>query len=193
MWCLERKIFIMNKSLSLLLFLVAIGCSPKFTIQTDAPFPGDFDVYKTYKFYNPENMPASNFSFNETTKKVIFDAVADEMKAKGYKSIQDADLIIKIQGGTKSTIEIRNDNRYFPYDNFYGYNRFGRYNNIYDRPRDESKKESNIIIDFIDTKSEKIVWQGVGIGTFGKSEDMDELKVREAIVRIFGEYPYTAP
>ena len=183
----------MNKISAILICMLAIGCSPKFTIQTDAPFPGNFETYRTFKFYNPENMPASNFSFNEATKKTIFDAVADEMKAKGYKSIQDADLMIKIQGGTKSTIEIRSDNRYYPYDNFYNYNRFGRYNNFYDMPRDESKKESNIIIDIIDIKTDKVVWQGVGIGTFGRKEEIDELKVREAIVRIFAEYPYTAP
>jgi hypothetical protein len=87
--------------------MLLIACSPRFQIQTDTPFPGDFDNYQSFKFFNPANMPASNFSFDEGAKKVIYDAVATEMKARGYKSIQAADLMIKIQGGTKSSVEIR--------------------------------------------------------------------------------------
>ena len=183
----------MRKVLSIFLFVLVNGCSPRFQIQTDTPFPGDFNNYHSFKFFNPANMPASNFSFDEEAKKVIYDAVADEMRVRGYKSIQAADLIIKIQGGTKSSVEIRNDNRYYPYDNYYNYNRYGSlYNDPYNRSRDESKKESNIIIDLIDVKTDKVVWQGVGIGSFGKNEAIDELKLREAITAIFAEYPHNA-
>lgn len=138
-------------------------------------------------------MPASNFSFNENDQKIIFDAVGDEMNSRGYKSIQDADIMIKIYGGTKSSIEIQNDNRYYPNGyNSYNYNRYGRYNDYYDRPKDQSKKDSSIIIDIIDIKKDKIIWQGVGVGSFGKNESLTESLLREAISNIFMEYPYTA-
>lgn len=181
----------------ILIFLIPIffiACSPKFKIQSDTPFPGDFKNYHSFKFYNPNNMPASNFSFEEKDRKVIFDAVGDEMKARGYTSIQGADLMIKIQGGTISTIEIQNDNRYYsPYGyNSYNYNPYGRYNDYYDRPRDQSKKEASIIIDIIDIKKGKIVWQGVGVGSLKKNELLTEIKIREAISSIFMEYPHTA-
>ena len=176
-----------------LAILFFVGCSPKFKIQTDTPYPGDFKNYHSFKFYNPENIPASNFAFEERDKKVIFDATADEMKSRGYISRQDADLMIKIQGSTKSTVEIQNDNRYYPNSyNSYNYNQYGRYNDYYDRPRDQSKKESSIIIDIIDIKKDKIIWQGVGIGTLGKNETLTEIKIREAISSIFMKYTYTA-
>ena len=173
-------------------FIVLWSCSPKFKVQTDTPSPGNFQSYYTFKFYNPENMPASNFSFEEKDKKVIFDAVAAEMKAKGYKSIQDADLMIKIQGGTKSTVEIQNDNTFHPYDSYRYYDRYGRYNNYNDRPRDQSSKDTHIIIDIIDTKSDKIVWQGVGMGSVGNKHEFNEIKIRETIASIFAQYPYVA-
>ena len=177
----------------LLAILFIVGCSPKFKIQTDTPYPGDFKNYHSFKFYNPENIPAANFSFEERDKKVIFDATAEEMKSRGYISRQDADLMIKIQGSTKSTIEIQNDNRYYPNSyNSYNYNQYGRYNDYYDRPRDQSKKESSIIIDIIDIKKDKIIWQGVGIGTLKKNETLTEIKIREAISSIFMKYTYTA-
>ena len=85
--------------LIVIIYIVIIAaCSPKFKIQSDTPFPGNFKQYNSFKFYNPNNLAASNFAFEESDKKVIFDAVADEMKLRGYNSIQDADLIIKIQG-----------------------------------------------------------------------------------------------
>lgn len=178
--------------LAILLTIFLFSCSPKFRIQSDTPNPGDFSDYNSYKFYNPANIPASNFSFEESDKKVIFDAIAEEMKRHGYKSIQQADLMIKVQGGTKSTLEIQNDNLY-PYNyNAYNYGRYDNYNNYYDRPRDQSKKETIIIIDIIDVKSDKIVWQGVGIGSLGKNETLTADAIHEAIAGIFMQYPYTA-
>lgn len=183
----------MKKVFVIFVFLAAISCSPKFKIQSDKPFPGDFNSYQTFKFFNPANMPASNFSFDESLEEVIFDAIADEMKARNYASVQDADLMIKVQGGTKGTVEVRNDDRFYPNSNFNYHDRYGRYYDPYDtRPRDESKKESSIIIDIIDIEKDKIVWQGVGIGSFGKHHEIDELQIREAIIAIFAEYPYKA-
>lgn len=173
--------------------LILVGCSPKFKIQTDTPFPGDFEKYKSFKFYNPNNLPGSNFSFEDSDKTVIFDAVGDEMKSRGYISIQEADLMIKIQGGTKSTIEIKNDDRYYPNNyNSYNYNRYGSYDNYSNRPRDESKKETSIIIDIIDINKAKVVWHVVGLGTLGKKEELTEIKIREAITNMFSDYPYRA-
>ena len=176
-----------------MLLVGVAACSPKFKIQTDSPFPGDFDRYNSFKFYNPANMPASNFSFEEQDKKVIFDAVADEMKARGYVSVQDADLMIKIQGGTKSTVEIQNDTwaNNYPYNSYGYYDRYGRYG-PYNQPRDESKKDATIIIDLIDIKNDKIVWQGVGAGSLGRNETLTEIQIRGAIMNIFAEFTHTA-
>lgn len=175
------------------LVLLLVGCSPKFKIQTDTPSPGDFGKYKSFKFYNPNNLPGSNFSFKDSDKTVIFDAVGDEMKSRGYSSIQDADLMIKIQGGTKNTVEIKNDDRYYSNGyNSYNNNRYGNYDNYNNRPRDESKKETSIIIDIIDINIDKVVWHGVGLGTLGKKEELTEIKIREAITSMFAEYPYRA-
>lgn len=174
-----------------MLVLIA-SCSPKFKIQTDTPFPGDFEKYQSFKFFNPNNMPAANFAFEKQDKDVIFDAVGDELSVRGYKSRQDADLMVKIQGGIKSTVEIRNDGRFDPYGyGPYDY-RYGRYGDFYNRPRDESKKEASIIIDIIDIDKDKIVWQGVGIGSLKKNEGLNEIQIREAIASIFTEYPYRA-
>jgi len=181
------------KAIYLITFLFIVSCSPKFKIQTDSPFPGNFESYSSFKFFNPENMPASNFSFEEHDKIIIYQAIADEMKSRGYRSVQDADIMIKIQGGTKSSIEIQNDDRFIndPYS-MYGYDRYGRYNGLDNRQFDESKKDASIIIDLIDIKTNKVVWHGVGAGSLGKNERLTEIQIRETITNIFMEYPHRA-
>jgi hypothetical protein len=178
-----------------LLFIFIISCSPKFVVQTETPTSGNFASYKAFKFFNPANIPVSNFSFNEDDKKTIFDAIAEEMKNRGYASRQEAEIIIKVQGGTSSTSEIRNDNSGYPYDYNYYNNRYydyGRDPDYYNRQRDESKKETTIIIDIIDVKTEKIVWQGVGIGQASKKESFSGQMLKDAITNIFLQYPHMA-
>ena len=166
------------------------SCAASFKVQTDTPNPGDFVHYKTFKFFNPKNMPGSNFSFSEENQKIIFDAIAKEMEIRGYSSQQQADLIIKVQGGTKSTEEIKND-RYntMPYYGGYGYGYDPFYNNQY---QDISKKETTIIIDVIDAETNKLVWEGVGTGVLGKRHTEVAGKILDAIKQIFEEYPHKA-
>ncbi len=185
----------LSKTAVALVFLTTISCSPKFVVQTETPSSGNFASYQAFKFYNPANMPASNFSFNEEDKKTIFDAVAEEMKNRGYVSRQEAEIMIKVQGGTSSTSEIRNDNFGYPYDYPYyngRYYDYGRYPDSYNRQRDESKKETTIIIDIIDIKTDKIVWQGVGIGQASKKESFSGQTLTDAITNIFLQYPHMA-
>jgi len=183
----------MNRSFLLLAFsLIFWGCKTSFKVSSDFPQSGNFDQYSSFKFFNPKNLPPANFSFSESHQKVIFNAVGDEMSMRGYRSIQEADLIVKVQGGTKSTEEVKNDQNTFydPYYRGYGYPYFrDQYPNRY---QDISRKETTIIIDMIDTKNDRLVWQGVGTGILGKKAEEVEGSIRQAIHQIFQQYPYTA-
>ncbi len=175
--------------------VAVMSCSPKFIVQTETPSNGNFSNYKTYKFYNPANLPPSNFAFSDEDKKTIFDAAAEEMKSRGYKSQQDADLLVKIQGGTSSTSEIRNDNNGYPYDYNYYSNRYYdsyRYPDRFNQQQDESKKETTIMIDIIDTQTDKVVWHGVGVGKASKKESFSGPILTDAIANIFLQYPHRA-
>ncbi len=140
---------------------------------------------------SPESMPAANFSFSEENKKILFDAVAEEMFERGYKSQQNAEVIIRVQGGTKiSQQELQEYNgphRNDPYLSGYSW-RYDPYN--YRRYDDISKKETTIIIDMLDAQTKKLVWQGVGTGVLGKKSDEVEERLMAAVNEIFLEYPF---
>ena len=182
----------MNRTLpAIAIMLIVWACSPKFKVSSDVTQPGKFKNYRTFMFFNPEKMPASNLSFGEENKSFIFDAIANEMKERGFRSTQNADIIIKVQGGTKSTTEVRNDQNSGYYDPYYGYgNRYGR--NFDNQQQDISKKETTIIIDMLDANTNQLVWQGVGVGVLGKRKEDVVLKIREAVVSIFETFTFQA-
>ncbi len=181
----------------LAVLIVWTGCAPSISVHSDTPFPGDFTRYSTFKFFNPKNLPPANFAFSDEHKKALFDAVAGEMKARGYKSLQDADLIIKIQGSAANTIDYQEGTNYYPYDPYgypYGYYPYNNYPYGYDNlPRDRSKKEITIIIDMIDTEKDKVVWQGVATAVLGKNETIDVIRIGDLVTQIFTKYSYRAP
>ena len=177
------------------IFLIIItvaffSCKQGFQIQSETITTKNLSRLNTFKFFNPENMLASNFAFSNTNKKRIFDAVADEMIQRGYSSTQKADLIIKIQGGTSH--EIENKSPQYPYNNYYN-NYYGGYSNYWNRDPwmydDLSKKTTMIIIDIIDPETSKLLWQGTGSGVLSDKAEMVEQNLRRAISDIFSQFP----
>ncbi len=175
-----------------LLFISLTACKSSFKVSSENLTTRNLGRLETFKFFNPANMPAANFAFSDTNKKRLFDAVAQEMIKRGFTSTQEADLIIKIQGGTTHEIEDRepyygyNDyyNRYY-YGGYYPYS-WSRDSRLYD---DISKKTTIIIIDVMDASTEKLLWQGTGSGVLSEKEEMVESNLRKAVADIFLEFP----
>ncbi len=181
----EKRGFVYFKYFVLMVIYVS-GCTFKLNIHSDQILPGHPADYHTFEFYNPANLPESNFSFNENQSKIIFESVAGEMQGRNYKSNQKADLMIKIQGGIKNTTNIRNEN--MNYSHYYPY----RYRNYYNEPKDEKNNEIILIIDVIEERSDKLIWQGVATGMLKKKDNDIEQLLKDAIKEIFLEYPYIA-
>jgi len=177
---------------SALVFIALTACKSTFKVSSESLTTGNLSRLEAFKFYNPANMPASNFAFSDTNKRRLFDAVADEMIKRGFTSKQDADMIIKIQGGTSREIEDKepyggyNDyyNRYY-YGGYYPYS-WGRDPWMYD---DISKKTTIIIIDVLDAKTDKLLWQGTGSGVLSDKAEMVESNLRQAVADIFLQFP----
>jgi hypothetical protein len=167
--------------------VILITCQPAFKVQSERIYQNDFRRFDSFKFFNPKNMPEANFSFSETNKKRIYDAVAREFKKRGFISIQEADLIIKIQGGTSQEIENKSPT-YYPYNyGYYGYPYYWyRDPWLYD---DISKKTTMIIIDVLDADSQKLLWQGTGYGVLSEKPEKVEEDIGKAIAKIFSEFP----
>ena len=175
-----------------LLLISLTACKSSFKVSSENLTTRNLGRLETFKFFNPANMPAANFAFSDNNKKRLFDAVAEEMIKRGFTSKQEADLIIKIQGGTTHEIEDKepyygyNDyyNRYY-YGGYYPYS-WGRDSRLYD---DISKKTTVIIVDVMDANTDKLLWQGTGSGVLSEKEEMIESNLRKAVADIFLQFP----
>lgn len=172
----------------LLMMAILLGCRSSFVIQSENLTDEHFTERRTFKFANPDNLPKSNFSFSEENKKIIFDAIASNLQARGYTSRQQAELVIRVQGGTANERESRSNNYAGPaYPlGYYGYGypySFGRHY------EDISRKKTTIIIDILDADTRKLLWQGVATGEMGKKIEEVEPRLQEAIIRIFEKLP----
>jgi hypothetical protein len=176
----------------ILLFFTVVSCKSSFKVSSESLTNKNLARCETFKFFNPANMPTSNFAFSDKNKKRLFDAVADEMIKRGFRSTQDADLVIKIQGGTSQEVEDREP--YYGYNDYYNRYYYGGYY-PYSWSRDPwmyddiSKKTTIIIIDVMDADSDKLLWQGTGSGVLSDKADMVELNLRKAVSDIFLEFP----
>ena len=111
----------------------------------------------------------------------IKNAVNSELEAKGLKMTSDGpDFLIAMYAGTKEKV------RYTP--EHYGFKRSHIYR------RDEYEK-GTLVLDFVDTASEKLIWRGTAKGvvdskmTPGK---IDKL-VNEAVQKTLKNFPPPAP
>ena len=182
----------MKKLINILLILLTISsCKPLFKVQTESISDISASKYRSFKFFNPRDMPESNFAFSDQNKKIIYNAVAGEMKQRGFTSIQQSDLIIKIQGGTTRQSDNRSRSSY--YDPIYGYNTY--YGSPYYWANDPwlyddiSKKKTTIIIDVLNAKTRKLMWEGVGTGVLGDNAGQVENRIQAAIEQIFEKFP----
>ncbi len=168
-----------------LFFLSA--CKSTFKVQSERIYQKSFSRFRSFKFFNPNNMPEANFAFSDTNKKHIFDAIAYEMKIRGFKSNQEADLMIKIQGGTSREVENKSPS-YYPYDyGYYGYPYYWHRNPWLND--DISKKTTMIIIDVLDAETQKLLWHGTGNGVLSEKPGTVEEDIKRAVAQIFSEFP----
>lgn len=176
---------LIKKSFFLFVILLSAGCQSSFQVQTQSFRAVDFDTLNSFKFFNPRHLPKANFSFSEENKEIIFDAVAREFKEMGYSSHQNADLLVKIQGGTIAERELQDRYPASPYFGG-GYYPYPSFNDYYS---DISRKTTTLIIDVLNAETNRILWQGVATGEMGKKPEEVELKLKEAIQSIFEEFP----
>ena len=172
-----------NKSiLSIWLCAGILACSKGLNVQSTHFSNADFTGFSAFKFYNPANIPKSNFSFSKEDQTSIFEAIASEMKKRGFESRADANLIIKVQGGTKK-VDVQDIQNRQPYS--YNYSYYNR--NYYEQ--DVDSEHTTLIIDMFNDQSKELIWQGVASGELSENELEADKMMQEAVKKIFEEFP----
>ena len=166
---------------ALLALLIFSSCSTV-RVATDYDRETNFGTYKNFAFFKPGIDKAE---ISDLDKKRILRAIDSELSAKGMNKTEMADILVSIFTKERERVNV--------YNNSFGYGwgwhpwwYGGYYGNHISR-----STEGSLYIDFIDAKTNELVWQGVGSSRLITSGNMEkkEERIREIVREIIAQYP----
>ena len=169
------------KLLFLLCLVMLTSCS-SVRVVTDYDTKVDFTSYKTFAFYKKGIDKAS---VSDLDKKRIMRAVEAELVAKGFSKSVNPDILVSIFTKSREQVNVSDNNIGIGWG--WGYNPwfYGRTNiNI------NQYTEGTLFIDFIDKKTNELIWQGIGSGAMKMSNiEKKEERINEFVYKIISTYP----
>lgn len=171
--------------LILLTFIMALSsCSPV-KVLTDQDKSADLSRYGTFSFLNLTDKGPGLSPLNRDR---IINAINDEMKKKGYiESSSDPDILV-------NATTIVNEKKQVTANNYYNYG--GLYRPYYWGPsmgtmvyNVSELKEGALVIDVVDAKSKRLVWQSTGNREIDIPMKKADKIIPESVAKILSDFP----
>ncbi|ABQ04179.1 DUF4136 domain-containing protein [Flavobacterium johnsoniae] len=174
-----------------ILFLGLIySCSPTVRVTTDYDHAANFGEYKTFAVYD---LKAKQGQVNQLNVDRVTNAIRAEMIAKGFKESDNPDLKVNAVSILKNKTSVSADTNFYGYGGMYrpygywgGGAMMGGANttfNTYDYV------DGSLVIDIVSTKSQKLVWQGIGNAEIDSKPDNPEEFINNSIKKILAGFP----
>ncbi len=148
-------------------------------VSSDYDSKTNFSEYKTFAY---SKYRIDNAEVNDLDKKRILRALDAELQNKGLVKSNDPQILVSFF--TKSNQEVNVNNTNFGWGfggGFFGANMGTQISR---------STQSVLYIDLIDTKTNALIWQGVGSGYLTTSSvEKKEAKIREFVSKILEVYP----
>jgi len=172
---MKHQVILSIVSLSLFIY----SCSPKVVEFLNDDM--DFSNYETYRLIT---FKPNERSFSDTGK-AYFDSlefsIRRNMKEKSFQSANsNSDLVVRYEIITTTSGQSVQQNNYYNQLNYY---QPPQATGIY--------QEGVLLIEFLDRKKKKLVWQASLDIRYPKNKDKVTV-IKNAIDKIFSTYPYTA-
>ena len=179
------------------LFMMASAVTNAQNVGTDRDLQSNLQNYKTYAWVkNIDRIPSDKIFVgpngvlvfnNESTRSKIKEAIQYELDARGYKMNEaNPDFYVNFMVLEQPT-ELTTYNGYQTING--GLDTVRTPENVQKTP----VKAGTVLIDFIDVKTSKQVWQGFASGILNADMVNNRSDVRAAISSIFSQYRYRAP
>jgi len=160
--------------------LAACNSSPYVTVKTDYDHAAAFGKYHTYA------IDTASTGLGPTAAAALQSSLRSSLAARGLKeSGRNADLYIVPTVFTRQQLDVMPARGYTVYSS-----RYGAYGRGYWAMNADVQQytEGTLMIDFVDSKTHKLVFRGLGQATVGSSE-RNAAAVQEAVNKIVAAYP----
>jgi hypothetical protein len=174
-----------------LLLVLLCSCSPTVKVTTDYDHAANFSEFKTFAVYDlkAQEGQVSQLNVDRVTK-----AIRAEMIAKGFsETSSNPDLKVNAVSILKNKQSVTADSNFYGYGGMYrpyGYWGGGAMMggatttfNTYDYV------DGSLVIDIVSTKTQKLVWQGIGNSQIDSRPDNPEEFIAASIKKILEGFP----
>lgn len=172
-----------NLLAALIVFLPA--CSTV-SVTTDYDHSASFGQYRTYIL-----APSSDkIVLSPSSEHALRDSLRVNLAARNITEVsKDADLHVVRHISTTEKLSVHQSSDWAYRGVPYGYGRYGMWSRAPVTYTDVSQyTEGTLILDFVDTKTQKLVFRGIGTGTVSDPETNAE-RIREAVEKIVEKFP----
>lgn len=166
----------------------AVACGPTVKVTTDYDRSATFTGYKTYHIYDVKGKS----EVSQLNGDRIINAVMDNMNKKGFTGVsENQDLDVNVMTVTQDKKTVTANTNYYGYGGAYRpYGYWGGAGggttttfNAYEY------KNGSLIIDVIDAKTQKMIWQGVGNADIDGEVSNPDKFIQDAVAKIMAEFP----
>jgi hypothetical protein len=160
-----------------LLVVSLVSCKATIDTVTDYNDKINFKTYKTFNFTQ------EHWSYlSELDQDRILKAIETELNSKGLTKSYNPDMYITIITGKEDQTKVQNNISYR-----YGYWDTYPINDI----QVIKTTEGSLAIHMIDSKTQKLIWEGKGIGIIEKkyTKEEKEDKIRDFVKAIISKFP----
>lgn len=149
----------------------------------------DFDRYQTFAFLKKHQPEGEEYL--SLSDKYLRQAIAQELRARGLREAEDADLLVGFNVSTKEKVSSTSypsaTMGYYRYRTRFGYTYGPGYGS---ETRVRQYTEGTLSIDVVDRERKQLIWEGVAVGRMkDKPSENLQTEVFEIVAAVFDEYP----
>lgn len=166
------------------------SCSTTVNVTTDYDHAANFSEYKTFAVYD---LKAQEGQVNQLNVDRVTKAIRSEMIAKGFTESSNPDLKVNAVSILKNKQSVTANSDFYGYGGMYrpygywgggammggGTTTFNTYDYV----------DGSLVIDIVSTKTQKLVWQGIGNAQIDNKPDNPEEFIANSVKKILAGFP----
>lgn len=159
-------------------FFVMMSCSP-FKVVADYDKNTDFTQYKTY------TLRLDDLKLNDIDKSRVTSELEKQLALKNILPADNADLVISV----KASHKVVRDNYITPSVHLGGWSGWMGWGIGVGRTISNEYNQGALVFNFIDAKTDKLVWQGTGSGIRVDSPKSKQEQIPNMIAEMLKNFP----
>ena len=155
--------------------LVLGGCASSMKVSTDYDRAANFAPLKTYSWRIEQQLP------NPLNAQRLVDAIDANLKAKGFTKVESGgDMTVTYHAATDKSVDVQS---------FQSGGAYSCWGGCMTSTTVTPVTLGTLIVDIVDTKSNKMLWRGSASDTVSGDPKENEGKIQEGVHKMFEKFP----